>query len=147
MKISAWARCAQFTVAQNGKDIFVHQCVTLNSNQNIYSDSKKTLNREIGSKLKNKHCRTSFNLIRMHTYLCRCLSTVAATATRSHSGLRSGNTANYCLPIRVQLNSENGLSLVLDQQPGTDRQNIPASTSLNVFKRKLKTHLYTEAIN
>ena len=26
-------------------------------------------------------------------------------------------------------------------------QNIRASTSLNVFKRKLKTHLYTEAFN
>jgi len=78
-------------------------------------------------------------------YIIDLVSKVAATATQS--GLRSGNTTNYCLPrlrtkFRERAFSYAGLA-PLNRLP----QNIRASTSLNVFKRKLKTYLYTKAFN
>ena len=80
-------------------------------------------------------------------YITDLVSTVAATATRS--SLLSGNTTNYCLP---RLRTKFGERAFYYAGPAAWNrlpQNIRASTSLNVFKRKLKTHLglYTEVFN
>ena len=73
------------------------------------------------------------------------VSTVAATATRS--GLRSENTTNYCLPRLLTKFGERAFSYAGLAARNRLPQNIHASTSLDVFKRKLKTRLYAEAFN
>jgi len=73
------------------------------------------------------------------------VSTVAASATRS--GLRSGNTTNCCLPRLQTKFGERASSSAGPAAWNRLPQNIRASTSLNGFKRKLKTHLFTEAFN
>jgi len=73
------------------------------------------------------------------------VSTFAATATQS--SLRSGNTTNYCLPRLRTKFGERAFSYAAPAAWNRLPQNIRASTSLNVFKWKLKTHLYTEAFN
>jgi len=76
-------------------------------------------------------------------YITDVVSTVAATATRS--SLRSENTMNYCLPRLRTKFGERAFSYAGPAAWNRLPQNIRASTSLNVFKWKLKTHLFTEA--
>ena len=83
-------------------------------------------------------------------YITDLVSTVAATATRS--GLRSENTTNYCLPRLWTKFVERAFSYAEPAAWNRLPQNIRASTSLNVFKRKLIRHIYlqkllTEPIN
>jgi len=61
--------------------------------------------------------------------------------------LRSENTTNYCLPRLRTKFGERALSYAGSAAWNKLPQNIRASASLNIFKRKLKTHLFTEAFN
>jgi len=71
-------------------------------------------------------------------YIIDLVSTVAATATQS--GLRSGKATSYCLPgLRTKF-GERGFSYAWPAAWNRLPHDIRASTSLNVFKRKLKTH-------
>jgi len=72
-------------------------------------------------------------------YISDLVSTVAATATRS--GLRSGRTMNYCLPRPPTKFGERVFSFSGPAAWNRLPHDIRASPSLNVFKRKLKTHL------
>jgi len=78
-------------------------------------------------------------------YISDLVSTVTATAARP--GVRSGKTMNYCLPRLRTKFGERAFSYSGPAAWNRLPHDVHASRSLNVFKRKLKTHLLLEAFH
>ena len=90
----------------------------------------------IRSRVLYKQCILMYriNCVQAPKYITDLVSTVAATATRS--GLRSENTTNYCLPrLRIKF-GERAFSYAGPAAWNKLPQNIRASASLNILKRK-----------